>query len=264
MLTATDIPPGGEGQIKVTFDTSHKEGQQNKTIMVESNDPQNPRASLRVSAFVEIVFGFERYSLDLGRIRKGQPAAKAATLFVKDPSIINTIEFTSSSPYIKANLLNIPVSSDSAGRLTVEVSGAPDIPAGRINAKITARADDSAASEATLQVVGTVIGKIDVSPDIVQFHVDTTRNESRPARQIVRVDGAVEEAQFEFLGVKDAQQLFAFSVDTLVAGRRYEISMTPQPAVLSARQNVSGTVIITTDDEEQPTISVTYSIVYGR
>jgi len=265
VLTSTDIPPGGEGQIEVTFDSNHKTGQQKKAITVESNDPRKPSALLHISAVVEIVFGFEQYNLDFGKLRKGQPVAITTTLIVKDPLIGKTVTFASSSPYVAAALVETSAGSNSEdGKLTVEVTGSPEMPAGKIKATLTARSGDRSVPEATIQVQGTVIGNLEVSPDIVQFHVDTTKGGSKPQAQVVRVTGTSEEVALQLLRVEDVNQKLQIQVDTLLAGKQYEISMRPQPSVLKDRQNVVGTVNITTDDKEQPLMSVTYFVSFGR
>lgn len=263
MLTGTDIPPGGEGKIEVTFDTSHKTGQQKKSITVESNDPRNPRASLYVSANIEIVFGFEQYAIDLGRIVRGQPVSLTTTLLLKDTSLKESVTFVCSSPYITAALVEAPQGKGSeAGKLTVEVAVSPEMPAGKINATLTARAASS--PDASVQVQGNVIGSLEVLPDIVQFHVDTSKSASKPATQVVKVTGTSDTAPLRLIRVEDVNQKLQIQVDTLVAGREYEIALDPQASVLQARLNLAGTINITTDDKEQPVISVTYFISFGR
>jgi hypothetical protein len=261
VLTSTDIPPGGEGKIEVTFDSGNKKGQQKKSITVESNDPRNPRATLNISALIEVVFGFEEYLIDMGRIRKGQLVTKTATLIVKDQSLIKTLKFTSSSPNITANLSKTPTAEK--GRLTVEISGTSEMPVGRISATIMARAGKDTVSEATLQINGAVIGNVDITPEVVQFYMDTSKSDSDPAKQIIRVISTVDEARLHLLRILDVDQRLIFKIDTLLADKQYEISVTPKPAVIRARQSVSGAVIITTDDKERPVTTVPYSIFYG-
>ena len=262
MLTTTDIPPGGEGQIEVTFDSSHKKGQQQKSITVESNDPRNPRATLSVSALIDVAFGFEEYNLDMGTIRKGQSVSKSTILIAKDPSITKTITLVSSSPLFTATLANNPTAEK--GRLTVQVSGAWGAPAGPFNATITARAGDQTALEAVLPIRGGMIGNFEVSPEIIRFHVDTSKGEAESVTQVIKIVNTTEGANYHILGLEDAYGRLTFHVDTLVASKQYEVSLTPQPEVLRARKNVSGTVTITTDDKEQPEMKVTYAIFFGR
>jgi hypothetical protein len=265
VLTSTDIPPGGEGKIEVTFDSNHKTGEQKKTVTVESNDPGNPHALLNISAVVEIVFGFEQYSLDFGKLRKGQPISVTTTMRVKDPSIRKTITFTASSPQITAVLVEPPAGSNSEpGKLTVEVSGSAEMPPGKIGTTLTASAGNDSVPDATLQIQGTVIGNLDVSPDIVQFHVDTSKSDAEVKEQVVKVVSVGDEVQLQLLKIEDANQNLKFHVDTLLAGKQYDITIKPKPTVLSARKNVVGTLTITTDDKDQPVMSVTYFVSFGR
>lgn len=47
------IPPGGEGNLDVTFNSTYKEGYQNKSVMIFANtNPQ--RTVLRITAFVKV------------------------------------------------------------------------------------------------------------------------------------------------------------------------------------------------------------------
>ncbi|MCB8994382.1 MAG: DUF1573 domain-containing protein [Bacteroidales bacterium] len=50
--SADMIPPGGSGTIKATFSSAGKMGQQNKTITVITNDPENPKVILWIKGEV--------------------------------------------------------------------------------------------------------------------------------------------------------------------------------------------------------------------
>ncbi len=72
MLFKEEIAPGEEGEIKITFNTKGFEGKNTKYIDVESNDPDQPRKRLTISAEIEIpprprIF-LDRYAIDLGLI----------------------------------------------------------------------------------------------------------------------------------------------------------------------------------------------------
>ncbi len=262
MLTDTDIPPGGEGKIEVTFDSGNKKGQQRKSITVESNDPRSSGALLYVSGTIEVVFGFDEYSIDFGKIRKGQSITKTATLIVKDPTLLNTIKINSSSANITAKILDSPAADKR--RLTVEITGTSSMPVGRINATITVRAGDRSSSQAALQIRGSVVGYYDISPEFVRYFVDTSKGEMTPDKQVVTVVGTENGVQLQLLDVNDADGRLALHVDTSLAGKKYEITMLPTPATLRAKKNLSGSVTVRTDDKEQPVTSVTYSIIFGR
>ena len=65
-----EIPPGGAGQIDVTFDVKGRHGNQVKSVQVYTNDPKHPAIPLTVTANVSLAFGFNRTTLYLGRIQK--------------------------------------------------------------------------------------------------------------------------------------------------------------------------------------------------
>jgi hypothetical protein len=53
------IPPGGSGQIEVSFDTRNRPGANDKTVTVVSSDPRTPTLQLRIRAEVESMVGLE-------------------------------------------------------------------------------------------------------------------------------------------------------------------------------------------------------------
>ena len=59
-----EVPPGGEGEIEVTFDTNNRSGDNRKNIGIASNDPISA-AQLEIHANVEVLLGFEPGFLDL-------------------------------------------------------------------------------------------------------------------------------------------------------------------------------------------------------
>lgn len=262
MLTTTDIPPGGEGKIEVTFNSEGKKGPQKKSVTVESNDSRNPRATLHVSANIEVVFGFEEYGLNLGKVKKGQTVSRTTSLVVKDKSVFNTIKLTSSSPFVTAKLLNSsPVDS---GPISVEITTKEGLPVGRIDATITAQAGNPPTLQATLPLRGGVVGDIEITPEYMQFRVDTVKKDAPEPKQVIKVNAIEAGAQVHLLDIQDKDQRLKFKVDTLAAGKQYEISVTPRASVRTEKKNVGGTVTVKTDDKDQPIVSIPYSIYFAQ
>ena len=54
LLSSGEVPPGGTSQIEVTFKSSGFKGKISKYIYVESNDPDEPRTRLSITATVEV------------------------------------------------------------------------------------------------------------------------------------------------------------------------------------------------------------------
>jgi len=76
LVSQKEIPPGREGKLKVTFDSRGYAGKVIKYVYFESNDPDNPRQELSITAEVEVGpaprIELEPYNLDLGLVLEGE------------------------------------------------------------------------------------------------------------------------------------------------------------------------------------------------
>ncbi len=261
-MTKTDIPPGGEGEIEVTFSSGRKKGKQKKTITVESNDPVNQKTTLHISALIEFNFGFEAYNLNFGRIHKGDSITKTAVLVIKDPSKRNLLELSAQSSHVNARV--IPSSSDDESRINIEVTMNPDTPPGPINESITAKLLDDSYPAANLRIRGTVVGNVGITPENIRFSVDTSRTAAEQDIKTLKVISTSDHGKLRLLSVADPQDLLAFEVDTLVADRQYEIQVSLRESVMELSRYTVGDIRITTDDEEQPEVGVRYTLVFPR
>lgn len=261
-MTETDIPPGGEGKIEVTFDSSHKKGKQAKTVTVESNDPTNPKATLHISLVIEVEFDFETPALSFGRVRKGESVSKTAVLLIKNLSKRNLLTLNSQSSHIAARI--VESSGGDEGHVNVEITVKPGMPPGPLNETVFAELSDGSYPAAKLQIAGTVIGNVEANPETVHFTVDTSRTAADQTEQKVQVSGAQNGSAFRLLDVKDFKNLLAIDIDTLAAGERYVVRAKPNANALKLENNASGEIRILTDDSEQPSVLVRYSITIAR
>ena len=71
LVSAGEIPPGGEAKIDVTVNTAGRMGPLEKTITVYCNDPRNPTYPLKVSGTVDLIASFEPLQWELRNIAKG-------------------------------------------------------------------------------------------------------------------------------------------------------------------------------------------------
>ncbi len=246
----------------MTFDSGRKKGQQKKTITVESNDPNNPKTSLHVSALIEVQFGFELYSLDFGRIHKGTTATKTAVLILKDQSKRNLLNISSQSPYISVETTNSTEPDKS--RIEVQVTITPEAPPGRLNETVTAKLTDNSQPASNLSIRGTIVGNIEVTPETIRLTADTSRSAADQAEQVVRVVSTQSGVKFRLLSVTDPSDQLFLEVDNVVAGEQYVIRAKPNEKALGMGRNSSGEVKVLTSDIEQPEVTLRYNIIFSR
>ena len=65
VIRSREIPPGGTGEIEVTFDTTARRGANRKSVTLLSNDPNSPRSQLEVAVNVESLLAFEPFFVRL-------------------------------------------------------------------------------------------------------------------------------------------------------------------------------------------------------
>jgi hypothetical protein len=72
LVSEDKVLPGKTGEIKVDFNTQGYEGEVSKYVYVETNDPQNPKKQLTVTARINVPprprIDLDRYSIDIGLI----------------------------------------------------------------------------------------------------------------------------------------------------------------------------------------------------
>jgi len=81
LVSEKSIAPGKDGRIKTTFDTRGYSGRMTRYLYIVSNDAENPRRELSVSADIDVPpaarIDVDRYNLDMGLVLEGEtPAAK--------------------------------------------------------------------------------------------------------------------------------------------------------------------------------------------
>ncbi len=78
-ILTTDVPAGGEGRVRTVFSASWFQGELEKSILLTTDDPDQPLVELLVAATVEVDLAVEPRVHHLGDVAAGQ-AVSVATL----------------------------------------------------------------------------------------------------------------------------------------------------------------------------------------
>lgn len=263
-MTKTDIPPGGEGEISVTFSSGHKKGKQRKTITVESNDRTNPKATLHITAFIEVEFGFAPATLGFGRVDKDETITKRAKILVKNPSRTKLAQLTTSSDFVMARVIDPDDGEASDNSITVEITISPGLPVGRIDQTIIATSTDTSLAETRLRLGGSIIGEVEVSPELINFAV--LKNDSSDATPVPRKVSIVNHADdqpLKIIEVHDPDDRLTLELRTLQEGQRFELLVSPKK-IESTTRNLVGSIVIKTNNPSQDSLAVRYMISFRK
>ncbi|MBN1297091.1 DUF1573 domain-containing protein [bacterium] len=172
LVTTSDVPPGGEGTIDVTFDTRNRSGKSRKSITVHTNDPANRRIKLMVSAELEELLAPSPKRLWFDRITDRHPVTRTCSL---DGSRLDTVS-------IKSIHLNSPVPDGAytwtlndarpSGQrsITLDVTLHPDkIIPGKFNHTLLIETDLETAGTLEVRLNGEIAGTLSTEPARVLF-----------------------------------------------------------------------------------------------
>lgn len=145
------IPPGGEGTIDVTFDTTREHGHAARTITVYSNDPAQPVTTLTLLADIDAVVAADPPQLYIGHVHRGEPASNSVRLMSTEPTAVGPIETT--GKVLDASISGT-VSAGTPRQLRVAVK--PNAPLGRFKESVLVHIHDAQQPLLTIPVVGIV------------------------------------------------------------------------------------------------------------
>lgn len=260
MVTTAAIPPGGEGEIQVTFATSGKKGRQSKPITVTSNDPANPTAVLKVGAFIAVDFDFETPTLYVGKIGRNKDFTSSAFLLVSDPQT-RVEDLASSSPFVTARIAGSPEPAGEFLRLRVEVMVKSGMAAGPIDATITVKSNLATSPRASLRVTGTAVGDVEAEPDRLLFAYTGTGGPAGKPGCTTTITSHLQGKPLEILDVRDPGGNLDLTLKPLVEGQKYELTAKLKTKEVPSGGGLTGNVVVTTNYPEQRELIIGYTVV---
>lgn len=152
------IDPGATGLVKADLDTAGFRGQIRKTLLVTSNDPVSPSASLEVAADVRPVLEVSPKPLVRIETDQGRSASSSVSIKAADPAggAFSVTSVEPSQPWVRATVT--AVSGDGPSRYDIQLEVTADAPAGILNVPVVVHTDHPKAPTLDLRVVGRVRG----------------------------------------------------------------------------------------------------------
>jgi hypothetical protein len=175
LASAGEIPPGEEGKIDVEFDTSGRSGRQSKNVTVTTNDPDNTNVRLRVSADIEVLFGFEPSRIRFRRQRKNdiEPVTVNGTgIKLADVKIVSaTLANPDNEKFFNINIEDTGSGSNRQIRLTLEPT--EHIAVGRIRDRLIITTNLPEIERFEIFITGEILGPIDIAPSSLVMRSDS-------------------------------------------------------------------------------------------
>lgn len=165
MVTAKEIPPGGVGEVKVTFRSRGYQGKIRKSITVETNDPDNQRVALSVAGeVVSDVMVQPRY-VNFRNVSKDSPAQPILLeITLREDKGLKIRSVSADNPSI---LLKEQERKDNKASYTVSL--AENVPVGRLTGKIVVDTNSRQSPKVQIPFYAFIQGRVTVSPQLLSF-----------------------------------------------------------------------------------------------
>lgn len=250
MLSDKVIPPGGEGEIQVTFTVNRTRGKKTKSVTVHSNDPLNKLLVLRVQAFIEVDVDLDPNRIYFNQIQRGTEEIRRIKLVGTKAHDVHITELKlQDNAKITARLLNPANEPDGA---VVEIVIPADIPVGRFFDRVTLTTDYEPQRTLVLTLHGQIVGDITVNPKSVQFGLHTKGE--FPDRSVVVT--ITEGKSFKILSVKDPQGYVTSEITPQIPNQSYKVTM--HVGDHFDERYFRGTLVLRTDHPDNQEILVQY------
>jgi hypothetical protein len=160
-ISSKIIPPRGKVTLLAVMSLEGFRGLQEKTLLVESDDPKNPSVVIRMNAIVDTNIRCEPGRVVFGNVISGDKPKKELILSAKRPGFeFHVVQVSTTLPFIK--VYSECISAGSEYRLHVEIDG--PIKVGEFLGGVTVFTDDANESLIPIPVVGTSVGDVVVKP----------------------------------------------------------------------------------------------------
>ncbi len=212
-----------------------------KSIILETDDPKNPKMSLKISLEVIVEVGFEKSYLHLRDLEIGKEHIKRVNIQARLPEKLNLGLPSSSDPALNAQVLK-----DKKGSYSLELKVLPK-KIGSLRAEINLPTGYPEEPMIKLRVSGEVNGPIKLKPKRITIHPN------KPGRVILSSD---KEHPFKIEKLTDPQGRLQGKIKVLEEGLRYEVQISPTEKGKQASRGYSAKLLVLTDSKEQPELKI--------
>lgn len=247
-----EIPPGGRGVIKATYHTKGRPGHATKIITVASNDPVNPAYQMKLDMTVVRDIDIQPDRVYLYNVQHGQAQTASIHIMGKPHLLLKILSAQSTNGTVGVSI----ISSDFEQAThrygaTLQVSVPATQPIGSFSDSIKVQTSYKKKPELDIDVSGEVVGKFVYSPHSVSFgiHQDNALTVSFTPQ---------DPQHFTIRKVESLHHLARPEMKKFNYGggvEQYQVLIYP-PKNVSANSDGKDTILVTTNDVEQPQVMI--------
>ena len=253
LVTSKVIPPGGNGEIKVTYTSGSVYGEAKKSVDVNSNDPKNSKIKLKIKAFVQTFLEVKPKFINFGSVKKGEVISRSLTVKNVTAAPVTIKEVKNEVKDLKVGDFEKDINPDEEIiiNLTLNSSALPHDLLGNIGITATQYPD----KKIMIPVSGRIIGDIILTPETIFFGPMKKGEKSEQKIRIINNS----DKPLKLLEVKSTLEFIkpSFNGDTVLPKKILELTLSALPAASAGP--FRGKIEIKTDNKDQPLLSAMLS-----
>ena len=252
------LPPGGEGEVKVTLTPKGNHEEIIKRIVVISNDPKQPRFTLTMQGKLLVDLRAEPGNLNLTEIKPGEPAAVSFSLKITDPET-TTIESVVVEDQENFEVHPIEPEADGQPRYELRFRGSKTV--GNFGTRVEVNTTAPNTPRLNIPVRAAVVSNLRYSK-----RVHFTRRDQgfySPNIRISTRDGVPP----KITKVEDPEGLLALEILEPVGATvtiQANVDRGKYEALAEGERNKSRKLTVHTNDPHEPKLEITYTIAGAK
>jgi hypothetical protein len=252
-----EIEPGKTGYIKAKLDTQDFSGPISKSILVMTNDPQDPTRTLviktEVHPYVQVL---PRALVRFNAVQHEPMEQKITVVADEDVKDFKVNSVKSSVPFLLASVRPVPADQMLAGKspqqYEVSLSLKENPPVGPVNTVLEIETNHPKAKTVPVKVFGVVRALLHVTPSQIQF--GSIEAKKQPGRNVIVVNNRTGGVEIKVTGAAVNDPAFNAEVVPIEKGRRYQVTVTVKPDASAGPRDA--VLTLKTNDPEFPTVEV--------
>jgi predicted small lipoprotein YifL len=220
VLDKNELPPGGTARLEVKFRSGSFVGVVEKYVIVQSDDPRQPRTPLGIRAKVLPVYIMDPPALHLGELPRGQGAVREVMLRDSKGLPFGITSVTVSNEDVKAEVFPNDGGRHPAYRIRVTLSAKRNV--GPFNLLVIPQTDRPEFPRPIILVSGAITGPVQVRPTAVFLGKVMPGQVFKPATVTVNNTGPGP-VTIELVDTGDER--IVATVKTNAPGREFEIEL---------------------------------------